>query len=143
MAGVKGLSGRRKQPTEMLRLRGAFEKDPQRLAERAHEPAAVEGIPKPPAYLDRIAKKAFRDVAQHLSDLNVLSRTDRSIIELYAATYSRWRNAQGPQYNQLSNILVKCLVQMGLTPSARASLHVDKPDALDPTEQFLARVASG
>ena len=124
MPGVKG-SGRRKTPTEILRLRGSFDKDPQRLAERAREPAPVKGIPKPPAHLDRIGKKAFREVANHLHSLGVLSMTDAHFIELYAIAYSRWRQADGPQHTQLSNLLVKCLVQMGLTPSARANLEMN------------------
>ena len=128
MPGVKGQSGRRKTPTEILRLRGSFKKDPQRLRERANEPPAVEGKPEPPAHLDRIGKAAFRSVVKNLQELNCLSKTDKHAIELYAIAYSTLRKCAGPKdIVSLTNACSRLLTQMGLNPSARANLEMNPP----------------
>ena len=125
MAGVKGQSGRRKTPTEILRLRGSFKKDPQRL--RANEPPAVEGKPEPPAHLDRIGKAAFRSFVKNLQELNCLSKTDKHAIELYAIAYSTLRKCAGPKdIVSLTNACSRLLTQMGLNPSARANLGMNR-----------------
>src|SRR5688500_1943592 len=43
---------RPRNPTGVLQLSGAFRKDPQRLAARAHEPQFMKGLGEPPDWLD-------------------------------------------------------------------------------------------
>ena len=115
--------GRHKEPTEVLRLRGTFKKNPQRLKKRAGEPKAVEGTPQPPKHLDQVGKAAFRRVVKHLQALNCLSKTDAESIELYAIAYSHLRKAIKPgDVTSLTNACGRLLAQMGLSPSARANL---------------------
>ena len=126
MAGVKGQSGRRKTPTEILRLRGSFKKDPQRLRERASEPPAVEGKPEPPAYLDRTGKASYRSVVKSLQELSCLSKTDKHAVELFAIAYSALRKAnEFKDIVSLTNTCGRLLAQMGLSPSARANLKMN------------------
>ncbi len=120
--------GRHKEPTEVLRLRGTFKKNPQRLKKRAGEPKAVEGTPQPPKHLDQVGKAAFRRVVKHLQALNCLSKTDRHAVELYAIVYSALRKTnEAKDIVSLTNACGRLLSQMGLNPSARANLEMNPP----------------
>ena len=120
--------GRHKEPTEVLRLRGTFKKNPQRLKKRAGEPPAVEGKPEPPAHLDRTGKAAYRRLVKSLQELKCLSKTDADAIELYAIAYSTLRKCADPKdIVSLTNACSRLLTQMGLNPSARANVTMNMP----------------
>ena len=134
------LMGRRKQPTEVLKLRGTFDKNPKRLKARNREPKAVAGTPRPPNHLNRVGKAAFRAVVTSLKELNCLSKTDKHAIELYAIAYQELRSCEKPSdVNALTNACGRLLCQMGLTPSARASVkaNADEQAAVVESRSFL------
>ena len=57
------------------------------------EPKPPNDEPQCPSHLDKIGKQCFRDVCDQLRSMNLLTRADGQIIELYCVTYGRYRKA--------------------------------------------------
>ncbi len=74
-------------PTEIKRLRGTLRRC--RVNER--EPAAVRGALRPSRHLSPLARSEFRRLVADIGPLNVLSRSDRILLELCAAALAEWR----------------------------------------------------
>ena len=144
--------GRKPTPSQILELKGSFQKNPQRR--RLNEPQASATAPRCPAHLDAIAKAEWKKICTVLKDLGVLSKADRASIELYCQTYSQWRDAcekvsrHGSvlQVKTRSGIIPKrnpfdiirernavvctrLLVEFGLTPSARSRIEVQQQES--------------
>lgn len=112
------------------------------------EPNAPDGAPICPDYLDAIAKQEWIEITSILSEMGLLSKADKTAIEFYCESYSRFRKAQEmvvkvgavilspnqkvPMINPYHTILrqaekdcTQLLLQFGLTPSARARMGQD------------------
>lgn len=152
-------------PTAIRELRGNFDKDPQRRNKR--EPKPPKGIPKPPTYLDRMAKHEWRQTCKLLDAMGVLTEADRSALTLYCQTFSEWRKAIAycDKYgawtigkDSIGNTTTtrnewdrirersadacrKWLIEFGLTPSARTRLQVSQ-DTKDDFDVFLSRYST-
>lgn len=135
--------GRPPKPKILNDLRG----DPGKRRRNAVEPEAPEGMPVCPDHLDEIAKQEWKSVTAHLKSMGLLSTADRSAIEMYCISYSRYRravencqkygdvilspNKQVPMISPYSTIqnqafeqCRKLLIEFGLTPSARARMRI-------------------
>ena len=123
--------------------------DPSKRRKNCIEPEAPSGRPPCPEQLktDPIAAQEWESVCDQLQLLKVLSTVDVVLIELYCKTYSRYRQAEAqidkfgevlispntktpmvsPYYtarNRYAADLAKYLVELGLTPAARARMRV-------------------
>jgi P27 family predicted phage terminase small subunit len=147
-------------PTAVLKLRGTARKDRTR-----HEPEPPDGMPRCPAWLDRQAKSAWKQLVPQLKQMRVLSRIDRNALVRYCQFWSRWKKAEeflqkhGDVYPLKDEFgKLKCLQQFpqvaishklgaalgrleqefGLTPSARSRIQVlPQEDEPDPFKEFL------
>ena len=130
--------------------------DPSKRRTKCVEPEAPVGRPKCPDHIknDVIAAKEWESVCDHLQTLSVLTKVDVVLLELYCKTYSRYRQAEAqidkfgevlispntktpmvsPYYtarNRYAADLSKYLIELGLTPAARARMRInvdEKPD---------------
>ena len=148
-------AGRIPRPTKIqVDLRG----DPSKRRKNCVEPEAPSGRPACPEQLkqDTIAAQEWESVRDQLQVLGVLSTVDVVLLELYAKTYSRYRHAEAqidkfgevlispnsktpmvsPYYtarNRYATDISKYLIELGLTPAARARMRIavedKKPDS--------------
>jgi phage terminase small subunit len=77
-----GRRGPPRTPTPLLKLRGSW-----KAAERAHEPHAPRGRPRPPAWLDQAEREAFRRFLKRIDRLSLASIIDDEALALLAATW--------------------------------------------------------
>lgn len=135
--------GRIPIPTVLNSLRG----DPGKRRKNTKEPEPLKGYPDKPDYLDEIASKEWDSICHLLNAMHLLSKSDKTILEMYCSHYSRWRKAQSqvakskygavilspdkkfPMKSPFANeadkqqsILKGILIELGLTPAARARM---------------------
>jgi P27 family predicted phage terminase small subunit len=112
------------------------------------EPSVPKDAPECPEWLDEIAKQEWASITGILSDMGLLSRADKTALECYCESYSRYRKAQAtvarvgavilsptqkyPMVSPYHTIMRQALkdlsmllIQFGLTPSARSKLGQD------------------
>lgn len=58
-----------------------------------HEPEPLPGAPEMPEHLDEIAQAKWHEMTGTLSAMNLLSKSDRGMLEAMCVCYSRWRKA--------------------------------------------------
>jgi phage terminase small subunit len=117
---------RPRTPTELLELRGAFRKDPQRR--RSVGPKAAAGIGEPPAHLKTEEAAIWHELVGN-SPAGVLTSADRPVLEMLARLMAKFREdwLTGAEFS----ILKSCLTELGWTPAARSKVAApaeDKPD---------------
>lgn len=57
-------------------------------------PVPLEGTPKPPAHLSKLAKSRFNQLVEDLQESGNLSRLDFYSLEIYCSTWADWVEAQ-------------------------------------------------
>ena len=156
--------GRKPKPTKLKILDGSAAKNPNRVNQFEPEPA--EGSPRMPTGFDDHAKRAWKELTTQLSQMRVLTHADKSILELYAATYSRYReclkhveengsgltdideygnvkvvrNPFSTELHKHRDALIKILSEVGMTPTARTKLQV-APKEDDNETRFFGKEA--
>ena len=70
-----------------------------------NEPKAIPFEFSPPSHLDEIGKDAFNRLARTLKEMGVLSDSDRSLLGLYADTYSEYMRCL--EFVQRTGIMIK------------------------------------
>ena len=147
------MRGRKPLPTELKVISGAYTINPQR---RNHnEPDAPNDEPECPDHLDAMARNKWNEITGYLREMNILSAAYSDLIELYAETYSMYRQAMEKVVRvgiatvskdkngnatihrnpfetaaqKYRDALLKMESELGLTPSAKSRLHVDKKKA--------------
>lgn len=153
--------GRPPKPQKLNSLRG----DPGKRRRNQVEPEPPHGWPEMPEHIaaDPVAAAEWESVCEHLDSMSLLSTADRTAIELYCATYSRYRDADekakkygdihavgpnkvlqvSPFYTVRNRYLEDCrkmLIEFGLTPSARSRLAINAKDKTDKSWTDLMRV---
>jgi P27 family predicted phage terminase small subunit len=58
------------------------------------EPAACVGVPQCPKDLDEVAKKKWKEVVKLLTLMEIITKADKDLLELYCIAYSRRQAAQ-------------------------------------------------
>ena len=142
------MSGRPRKPTGLIRAQGGYARD------RAGEPLIPPGGLGPPEHLSEVATEVWVEAVKALSSVEgLLTRADRNILLRYANCMARYHDGQailekeGVLIDGAKNARVKHPViqvvrdasnealqlekQMGLTPSARAGLHMSKDPHAD------------
>ncbi len=111
-------------PSKIQELKGAFKKDPQRA--RKSEPVPNAAFPKdPPNHLTDKEKDTWIEVSSRVPS-GVLSDADVFQVEALSRLLALFRETEEPSmamYQRLESALGK----LGLNPSARAGLSVEKP----------------
>lgn len=125
-------------PTNVLALRGAFKKHPERKGERADEPAADGDIGDPPKTLSPAAAACWREIVG-LAHAGTLSRGDRLIVEHGAQLLAQLRADDWKVHPTLLIRWEGFLGRLGMTPSDRSKVQVRKPaPSADPLDEFTA-----
>ena len=123
-------------PTNILELRGAFKKDPQRRKLRANEPVGIPGLGEPPERLGDAEKAAWGEIASTCAQ-GVLTQADRLAVEVAARLLAElWETGQ-KFHNAKLRVLRSMLMSFGMTPSDRSKVSVPKPEAVNPFAKFL------
>ena len=151
------MRGRKPKPTLLKVLEG----NPGRRPLNDREPAAPDGVPECPEWLDDVAKAEWFRVSKVLFDMHLLSVADQAALTAYCVEYSRWvfAEAQVKQFgmivkspekgfpmkspyltvaNQAREAMLKLAVEFGFTPSSRSRIRVpDDNEAMDEFDQFM------
>jgi P27 family predicted phage terminase small subunit len=54
----------------------------------------LDEIPRPPAWMNDVARRKFEDVMLYLTDLGAIAAGEVALVEQYAACYGRWVQAE-------------------------------------------------
>ena len=131
------------------------------------EPKPRAGIPKCPAWLSEKARQHWKEIVPELRAMNVLTLADGDVLAAYCQIWARWRLAEeylnehgdvatiydgrgqivqtkeSPHISIARNLLQllnRYQQELGLTPSARTRIRVEKPSPeASEFERFLAR----
>ena len=131
---------RPRKPTNVLELKGAFAKNPQRR--RTEEPEPEGEIGDPPEGLSEAERACWLEVVD-LAHKGTLCRTDRMVVEHLARVLAELRASEEYVKTDLMIRFEMCLGRLGMTPADRSRVSVRKPkrDA-NPFEEFK-RPAAG
>ena len=162
------MSGQRPQSIELAERSGAVARNPGRYQDADSIPRADGLQPVMPDYLDQHGVEKWVELVDDFKALGVLSSDCRELFISYCVAYSQWRRCLdlvrqiGPaiidrdrngniaiRKNHLSVELHKyrqamdrCLVELGLTPSARQRLRsVGNVKQVDPYAELIGRVS--
>lgn len=128
---------RNKQPLELAKLKGAHKKDPQRY--RKVVPKHDKDIGAPPAHMKKKGYK-FPEAIKIWQELvgqalpGVLTASDRVIMEMASNLLSEYRRDPSAFTSPRYQTLLSCLSRLGLTPSDRQRLGVNKPEGNEENE---------
>ena len=129
---------RNRTPAQILQLKGAYKKDPQR--NRGPEPKAGTFKKTPPRHFNPEEKKVWRELIRDIAD-GVLQQSDRIILEqacLLLCVIRKSRSTLIPIYGsngKLINMrmacpvsahqaLTSCLSRLGMTPADRTRVSI-------------------
>jgi len=159
MAGTKGHSGRRPDPTELLKLRGTYRAD----RHSRNRPKPETTLPDRPRWLAGEGKKEWERLSPVLVRHGLLSELDRACfasycqawaefvlisrkvrrLEDFTVTTDKGNVIQHPLLgirNRAHARLLSALREFGLTPSARAGLSLTPVSSEDdPLQELIDR----
>lgn len=143
----------RKKPDKLKMMQGTMR------ADRAIEHPKPLGTPTCPDWLDTVGREAWGRVCDELNRLGLLTSVDGDTLGVYCKTFSRWfatikfLDENGTTYTtdtgyirerpevaislQLQKELREYAKELGLSPSARQKLEVEKPKQPDEFDLFL------
>lgn len=116
--------GRRAQPTELAQLKGADKKNPQRY--RGKMPKSKLPLGPAPEYMTD-EQKACWDELSFYAIPGVLTGADKQVLEVTANLLAEYRENPNKFPVGKYRPLFSGLAVMGMTPSDRRKLAVEKP----------------
>ena len=117
---------RPRKPTNVLELKGAFKKDPQRAADRENEPEPQGEIGDPPKHLSADERKCWVEIVS-MCHAGTLCAADRLVVEHGARILWALRSSEEYVDTKLMARLEAVLGKLGLTPADRSKVQVLKP----------------
>lgn len=118
-------------PTNILDLKGAFKKNPDRGRARENEPEVEAFDATPPKHLSVQAKETWKEIVELVPD-GVLGKGDRLVVEMLANLLADYRAAPSDfPANRLTRLSVD-LGRLGMTPADRSKVAVPKKDEESP-----------
>jgi len=126
------MRGRKPYAQAVLDQAGTFKKHPTR--ENKNEPKPISGSPNKPAHIaaDFVASQYWDHVVQQLDEMKILTKADRSILEVFCELMSLRKDAfiakDLREHVKLSALIRPYLAELGLSPSARSRLIAKAPD---------------
>jgi P27 family predicted phage terminase small subunit len=151
--------GRPRKPTTLKILEGD-RKD--RINQ--DEPPSPSGLGNPPEWFNDLERSAWGRLSERLGEMGVATRADSEAAMLYCSAYATWRKSSiivakegfsvetetttkaHPLWtviHEAQRTMLRVLSQFGMTPSARAGLHVEGKPEDDPLMSFLAGKDTG
>jgi len=154
------MRGRRPKPTALKKLGG----NPGHRRLNQEEPAPAAESPPCPSFIQGAAREHWAEVAPELEAMGVLARIDGPMLAAYCEAFAQWRKATdglarlgdiikypngtaalspyfGVQKRALG-IMLRLATEFGMTPSSRSRLHVERPAAENPLQEFMKRAPS-
>ena len=134
------VKGKKPHSQALKRINGAFAHDPQR--ENKREPIVPDGVPAKPEHIaaDPIVNSYWDHAVHQLSEMKLLTKADRSILEGYAVGMAfRQRMAIERNLNEwvkANKECMRCMAEVGLTPSARSRMVVKSKEEEDAFSQW-------
>lgn len=151
------MAGRRPKPTALRVLQGNPGKRPFNPA----EPALPALYLRCPRHLQGLARQEWARTAHVLADMGLLTRADRTALEVYCAAYQTWREAQekiqaygavvagakgvatvSPYVTVADRAAAEMRAfwsEFGLTPASRTRIRVPEQRQADPLADFLTK----
>jgi len=149
--------GRKSTPSRILELRGGTSHSHKKP--RDQEPQPPESMPDIPDHLDKEARKEWKRCGDILQSVGLMTELDMAVFAGYCDSFSQWGKAtkevqkMGMVYKKTDGTpglnpylrvareayqrMMQAAVLLGLSPSSRASLKVEKPKQLDAADEFL------
>jgi P27 family predicted phage terminase small subunit len=143
--------GRKPKPARLKLIDGNPGKRP-----IGREPQPPASQPTCPAHLSPTAKAEWKRLAQMLNGIGVVTQADRAVLAAYCQAYGRWVEAerklketppllktpagyvqQSPWLsiaNKQVELMMRCMAELGLTPTSRSRLAVEMPGRPKPWE---------
>lgn len=112
-------------PSNVLQLRGSFQKDPKRKRQDAQGAGPVNL--EPPAHLPGNVIPAWQWVCPRLPQISITS-SDEIAIECVARLLAEMWDSRRVDTKLMSE-LQRWLIQLGMTPAARTKIPASKPPA--------------
>lgn len=81
--------GHNRKPKELKILQGTFRNG--RNPKNEPDPDKIDMMPKPPSYLNKWAKRAWKELSKKLIDLGVLTIADLTVFEMMCFQYGLYR----------------------------------------------------
>ena len=156
------MTGRKKIPTQLKKIRGTYAKS--RELENEMKVEKVEQPPKPPNWLTKIGKEQWSIVTNELFALGMLHLVDLALVEAYCNAMALhletekvlhetgriqiYRDEDGRvKHSQIVPLVtvskqaladaIKLATQFGFTPSARTKISAEKPLQLKDEHNFF------
>jgi hypothetical protein len=120
---------RPRKPTNVLELKGAFKKDPQR--KRPSEPVPTGGIGPAPSALPAKLRVIWDEVVA-ICPPGVLGNSDRIALEALVRLLNEFRTDYAEFSGARMSQLVSLMGRFGLTPSDRSKIVVPKGKEKNP-----------
>ena len=121
-------------PTEVLKLRGTYRKQPARLAAREGEPTECGPLPEAPAHLRGVARECWDEIARLAYWLR---DADAPLVEQTAQLWAMQRAGIETMNGQQLRQLAANLGRLGMTPVDRSRVNVH-PTTGKPVNRFAA-----
>lgn len=128
--------GRPRTPSNILELRGSFDKDPQR---RREDPKVDIGLGEAPPYFDDEERAIWEEIADSAPQ-GVLAKSDRLCIEMLVPLVLQLRQ-RGPMKAAERSFMLSTLTRIGCTPADRSK--VARPVESDEQIDIWEVLASG
>ncbi len=106
----------------MLRMEGAFKRNPKLGRALANEPVPDPELGAPPDYFDDAQKACWAEFADIMPP-GVIAKSDRIIVEMGARLLAQYRTPDGLPAMAL-RLLMSVLASLGLTPADRSRVGV-------------------
>ena len=128
------------------------------------EPKPLQGLPMPLDTLDDVAKGIWDDVLRTMGCSGAITLAEAPLLELFATTYSNYKKAEAmvevsgfalkvtakdgtitwkpspfcSEMHRFRDAALKMLVELGMTPVARARIGLEKQITDDFTAQYIS-----
>ena len=129
--------GQRPKPTALKLIAG----NPGKRPVNAQEPEFPQCATDAPEWMGDAARAHWERLAPMLSQSGVLKASDRDLLATYCETFAAYVDAvrDGGASMAMVQQLRQLMGELGMTPSARARITVDKaPEAGDGKRRFFA-----
>jgi len=112
---------RPRTPTSILKLRDSFTTHPERLRDRAGEPAPAGNVGRPASWMSAAQRECFEELVAR-AYVGTLGAGDRFVIELGAVLLEELRRQPGNMSAAKMARLHAVLGSLGLTPADRSKI---------------------
>ena len=149
--------GRKATPSKILELKGGTLHSHKKSRDNEPDPPAI--MPECPGHLDAEAKAEWRRAGNILESVGLMTGLDMAVLAGYCDAYSQWAKStlkvqemgmvyqkpdKTPALNPYLRVaresydrMIKAAVLLGLSPSSRVNLKVEKPRKKNKAELFM------